>query len=839
MSGRSSVPPVFIVLTLAMASFAGRQEGLTSLEARARAALAPIDGELELDGLRRPVEVIRDRWGVPHIYAQTVEDLFFAQGFVAAQDRLWQLDLWRRTAEGRLAEVLGASAVDRDRFARLLRYRGDPEAEWRSYGSDARPIAEAFVRGVNAHIASVAEHPEKLPIEFQLTGARPEPWTPEVVISRMAGYVMTRNARSEVQRARLAQRVGIGRVAEFMPPDPPVPITLPDGLDLADITEEILQLANAAAAPIRFEEGSAPRVPGFGFQGPGSGPPAPGPGSRGRGSLFGEAVPGLETQALGSNNWVVAGRLTTSGKPLLANDPHRTLAVPSLRYTVHLDGPGWRVIGAGEPALPGVAAGHNDHIAFGFTIVGIDQQDLYVERLNPANPDEYRYKGEWEPMRVERETIAVKGEASRPVELRFTRHGPVIHVDRARSRAYALRWVGMEPGTAGYLASLSLDVARNWSEFLAAVERWKVPSENLVYADREGHIGWVAAGLTPVRRNWNGLLPVPGHDGRYEWEGFLSVADLPQAYDPPEGFIATANHNILPPGYTKMLGYEWSAPYRFWRIREVLAARRAQIEAGDARLDGFTVAEFERLQQDETSVVARAVVRALRRAMAVHPVGDPARRRAAELLADWDGTLDRTSAAAALYALWLPRLQRALAELVRPAADRAVAGDRLSLDELYELVQREDGPHLAVLLGPALDEAVAEAERRLGPDRAAWAWGRIHRARLEHPLATTADRRALFNLPAVPRGGDGTTPNATGSGEWQTSGASYREVIDLGDWDRSTTINVPGQSGQPTSPFYANLLPLWAEGRYHPMLFSRAAIEAQAAARLVLRPARR
>lgn len=842
MSARTGPGLVLVALAVAGASVAGRQEDPAGLEARARAALAPIQGELEVEGLSRAVEVIRDRWGVPHIYAQTVEDLFFAQGFVAAQDRLWQLDLWRRTAEGRLAEIVGPSAVERDIFARLLRYRGDMEAEWRSYSPDARAIAEAFVRGVNAQIAYVTAHPEKMPLEFQLTGARPEPWTPEVVISRMAGYVMTRNARSEVQRARLAQRVGVARVAEIMRPDPPVSLTLPEGLDLADITDDILRLADAAASPIRFESegevrephpGATPSRVGFWLRSPAF------RAARAEGWDMGSGEFDPATGAVGSNNWVVAGRLTTSGRPLLANDPHRTIALPSLRYTVHLDGPGWRVIGAGEPALPGVAAGHNDHIAFGFTIVGIDQQDLYVERLNPTNPDEYLYKGRWEPMRIERETIAVKGEAPRSVELRFTRHGPVLHVDRARSRAYALRWVGVEPGTAGYLASLSLDVARNWSEFLAAVERWTVPSENLVYADREGHIGWVAAGLAPIRPNWPGLLPVPGHEGRYEWDGFLPVADLPQAVDPPEGFIATANHNILPPGYSKVLGYEWSAPFRFWRIREVLAARRAQIEAGEARVDGFTVAEFERLQHDETSVVARAVARAVRRALAAHPVADPARRRAAELLADWDGTLDRSSAAAALYELWLPRLQRALAEVVRPPADRAVVGDRLSLEELYDVVQRVEGPHLSVLVGPSLDEAVAEAERRMGPDRAAWAWGRIHRARFEHPLATTPARRALFAVPTVPRGGDGTTPNATGSGEWQTSGASYREVIDLDDWDRSTTINVPGQSGQPASPFYANLLPLWAEGRYHPMLFSRAAVEEHARATLVLKPARR
>ena len=821
---RSLLAGLSIGLVLAVARVPARQEDPASLRARAAAALAPIAGEIDVAGLRYPVEVLRDTWGVPHIYAQTTDDLFFAQGFVAAQDRLWQLDLWRRIAEGRTSEIVGPSAINRDTFARLLRYRGDLEAEWRSYAPDAKRIAEAFVRGVNAQIAYVAAHPEKLPIEFQLTGTRPEPWTPDAVISRMAGYVMTRNARTEVQRARLAQRVGVARVAELIRPDPPVPITLPDGLDLADVTGDVLNLTEGAGGMISFES----RVSSFGLlRAPSPEPRAWRPES---------PVSSPESREIGSNNWVVAGRLSETGQPLLANDPHRTIALPSLRYTVHLNGPGWHVIGAGEPALPGIAAGHNEHIAFGFTIVGIDQQDLYVEQLNPANLDQYLYKGAWETMRVERDALVVKGEAPRQVELRFTRHGPVIHVDRTRQRAYALRWVGMEPGTAGYLDSLSLNVARTWSEFLKAVEGWKVPSENLVYADREGNIGWVAAGLAPVRHNWNGLLPVPGHEGKYEWSGFLPVSELPQAFNPPGGFIATANHNILPPGYSKMLGYEWSAPHRFNRIDEVLSARRAQIEAGGRAEDKFTITEFEHLQHDALSVVARTIVRALRDAMQARPIADVRRRGAAVMLAEWDGTLDRTSASAALYQLWLPRLQRAMAQAVRSPEERRITGDQLSTDDLLSAIATGGEAVAAALVGPALDEAVAEAEKRMGPDRLAWAWGRIHRARFEHPLATTPARREVFNLPDVPRGGDGTTPFATGGGDWQTSGASFREVIDVADWDRSTTTNVPGQSAQPGSPFYGNLLPLWAEGQYHPMLFSRAAVEKHAAHKLVLKP---
>ncbi len=837
---------VLVAVALA-ASQPDPDSAISSLKERAAVALAQTSGSIEIPGLDDEVDVLRDRWGVPHIYAKTTHDLFFAQGYVAAQDRLWQLDLWRRNAEGKLAEVVGPSAVRRDTFARLLRYRGDMEAEWAAYGPDARRIVEAFVAGINAQIAYVKANPGKLPLEFQLIGATPEPWTPEVVIGRMAGYVMTRNARSEVQRARFARRVGIGRVTEFQPVEPPIALEIPDGLDLDDITDAIMDIASDASETVRFPE-TLPRAggaaPAFGFaaQAPG----APASIRAATADTLAPAAP-LDNWAEdawrhGSNNWVISGKLTATGKPILANDPHRVVALPSLRYSVHLVGPGWNVIGAGEPALPGVAAGHNDRVAFGFTIVGIDQQDLYVERLDPVKPDHCFYKGVSEPMRVERELIRVRGEAGpRAVELRFTRHGPVLHVDAAKRRAYALKWVGMEPGTAGYLRSLALNTARSWPEFLEAVRGWQVPSENLIYADVDGNIGWVAAGMAPIRPGWSGLLPVPGHEGKYEWAGFLRLEDLPQAFNPANGIIATANHNILPPGYDKPLGYEWSAPYRYRRIVEVLSAG---VESGHR----FTVADSERLQHDALSVVAREICDALRAAHRARPLlsgpdseGRPSvRARAADLLAGWDHVLGRESAAAALYQLWVPRLSVAAARALVPKADQPFVGSSMPTARLLHELARAatDAAVQDVLLGSSLDEAWQEAVKLMGPDERQWAWGRIHRASWEHALASTDPLRAVLNLPDVPRGGDGNTPFATGGGRRQTHGASFREVVDVSDWDRSTMINVPGASGQPGSPYYGNLLELWAAERYHPMLFSRQAVEANVAARLRLVPAK-
>jgi penicillin G amidase len=788
------------------------------LKAQALGALSQITGRINLKGLQKPVRVLRDEWGVAHIYAETQNDLFFAQGFVAAQDRLWQMDLWRRVGEGKLAEVLGPRAAERDRFARLIRYRGDMKAEYESYAPDARQIIEAFVRGVNAQIELSKN---RLPIEFQLTGSKPEPWTPEVCLTRMAGYVMTRNASTEVLRAQLAHQFilekvvdllgvdlhlksaeeigraqGLGIVAELIETDPPRKLELPDGLDWKDlegIDRRILSAANAASSTVNFNPND------------------------------------------GSNNWVIDGTMSATGKPILANDPHRTITLPSLRYLVHLVGPGWNVIGAGEPALPGVAAGHNERIGFGFTIVGIDQQDLYVEEINPDNPNEYRYRGKWERVRVEREQIKVKGEAQpREVELKFTIHGPVIYEDKERRRAYALRWVGSEPGTAGYLASLTLNRVQNWKEFLKAMERWKVPSENLIYADVDGNIGWVAAGMTPIRKGWSGLVPVPGAEGKYEWQGFLPVSELPQSFNPSKHFIATANHNILPPGYKQELGYEWANPIRFRRISEVLGSAKGK----------FNVADFEKLQHDELSLPARELTAMLRELKGVKPELQPF----VEMLTGWDCRLGKDSAAAALFEIWLAKLTPSVFKRhVSEAAWRAVAA-RISLlktiDALKNPSSRWFGPENtraerdAALL-TSLEEAVKETRERLGDDPLKWRWGKLHVALFTHALSTDDERRALFNLTSIERGGDGNTVNNTsGPGFRQNHGASFREILDVSDWDRSVATSVPGQSGQPGSKHYGDLLPLWAEGKYFPLLYSKQKVEAMAKQRLTLEPAR-
>lgn len=731
------------------------------IEDLARASLSQLDGEIALSGLERPVEIRRDPWGVAHIYAESVDDLFFTQGFVAAQDRLWQLEIWRRIGEGRLAEVVGPEAVERDRLARLLAFRGDWDAEWTSYHPEAKRIVSAFVRGINAFI----EHRrDNLPVEFKLTGVMPDPWTPEVPLLRMAGLPMTQNATDEIRLAASAAELGVAEANRRDAPDPWHRLRIPQGLDPASVPREVLDILREGYQPI-------PEIPIVERYRP----------------LVGVAEP--DERLAGSNNWVVAGPMTSTGMPILANDPHRRIELPSLRYLVHLNGPGWNVIGAGEPALPGVAIGHNERIAWGLTVVGIDQQDVFVERVNPENRNEVWHDGRWVGLTVEVDTIGVLDEPPRVVELKFGPHGPIVYEDTVRHRAFAFRSVLAEPGTAGYLGSLRLGQASSWEEFLAAMDHWLVPSENMIYADVEGNIGWQAAGLAPVRCcGWVGRLPAPGW-GNFDWHGFRPMRELPREFNPTRGYIATANHNIMPEGFEPPLGYSWSHPRRYRRIDAVLS------DSG-----GFSVEDFERLQHDVRSQPAIDVVQVL------GAVEAPNERwaRAREMLVSWDGLLHRDSAAPALYRAWRDTLD---ARALRPAPSPQVRDS---------------------LLIAALDAAVSRLEAEQGTDWENWEYGRIWGTEFRHAVSDA------FSLPRVPKGGDGTTVNLTG--QW---GASFREILDVSNWDRSVAINVPGQSGQPGSPYYDNLVPLWANGEYFPLLFSREAVEGHTAHLLRLTPANR
>ena len=519
--------------------------------------------------------------------------------------------------------------------------------------------------------------------------------------------------------------------------------------------------------------------------------------------------------------------------PVLANDPHRAITVPSLRYWVHLVAPGWNVIGAGEPALPGVSIGHNERGAWGFTIFPIDQEDLYVYETDPAAPSRYRYQDAWEELRVVRETIVVKGQADATVELKFTRHGPVLHEDRAHHRVYALRAAWLEEGAAPYLASLRMDQAARWSEFEEACRSFLTPSENLVWADVDGEIGWQAVGLAPLRGKWDGLVPVPG-DGRYEWQGFIPDRALPYSYVPKRGWIATANQDNLPQGYPHAVGFQWTDPFRFARIEEVLGSGRR-----------FTLADMIQLQQDTLSLPARSLVPLIR---GLKPAEVKTRHALDRLLA-WDHVLDEASVPAAIYVTWEKAVRHAVWERFVPSGARKVlpAGS-LSTERLIQWLATPDGRFgpdpLAgrnALLLKALDEATGELERRLGPDLEGWRYGqeKLKHVLLKHPLsgAVTPELRSRIDLGPLPRGGYAHTVNSTSDSENQATGASFRMIADLADWDRTLGTNTPGQSGDPDSPHYRDLFGPWARGEYFPVFYSRPKVESVTETRTLLVPA--
>jgi penicillin amidase len=757
----------------------------------AHKALAVVSGRLRMPGLKQPVNVLRDRWGVAHIYAQNQHDLFFAQGVVAAQDRLFQMELWKRAGQGRLAEILGPSALPRDINARALRYRGDMQSEYESYSPDTKAILTAFTDGINSYIASLtAASSPGLPIEFQLAGFSPDAWHPEDCLNRMAAFAMTGNAFGELKHAQALAEFGAEKAARAFDFDPPIALDPAPGLDLTGLSPELLK--NLIGSDRRIEFPAHTRE--------------------------------------GSNNWTIAGALTASGKPLLANDPHRVVALPSLRYMVHLVAPGWNVIGAGEPGLPGVAIGHNEHIAWGLTIFGLDQQDLYVEELNPADPLVYKTEGGWKRMEVQQEVFLVKGSTAQKVDLKFTRHGPVLWVDDKEDgkRALALRWVGSEPGTAGYLASLAIDRAENWDQFESAMARWKVPSENFVYADNAGNIGEHSVGLAPLR-SWTGLLPVPG-TGNYNWMGFVPTAALPHFFNPNEGFVATANNKMIPERYPYIVGFEWEASYRFERIRSVIDKAKQDHHK-------LAVTDMESLQSDVMSLPALDFQKFVR----TTPLKDDPSLSG---FLRWDGELTRESSEAALYEVWLQQIRLALEQ--RFSKEHAGSHADLSLRTVLRILSSPDKDLFGdnppagrdQLLTDTLRSASKEIQKLLGPDPSHWSWGDLHAVHFRHALDLQPGAKDFFDLAPRSRPGDENTVNATEVGDsWeQVSGASYREILDTSDWDQSVAVNTPGQSGQPGSPHYSDLMPLWDAGRYFPLLYSRKAVETETTDRLVLEP---
>jgi penicillin G amidase len=728
-----------------------------SFAALAKQSLSQIDGRIALPGLHDSVEIIRDRWGVPHIYARNADDLFFAQGFVQAQDRLWQMEMYRRTYEGSLAEIMGPTYLRHDQLARQFKFRGPfDDREWTSYHPDGRRIFQAFADGVNAYIAQAGD---RLPVEFRLTGIRPQPWTADVALLRTQTAMPTADALSELRLARDVVRLGPDSANRAARPSPYRDLVVPRGVDLASIGPEVI----AALQGMRTGVVRPELLPAY--------------------REMRDAAPsenrGVQENSPGSNNWVLSGKLTANGHVIVANDPHRNVANPSIRYIVHLNAPGWNVIGATEPVLPGVAIGHTERIGWGLTIVGTDQSDVYVEEVNPANRDQVRFRGAWEPLHIVRDTIHVKGASPVVMTYKYSRHGPVFYEDTVRHKAYAMRSTMYLPGSAGYVSALRYHALEDCRQFLDAQRYYLAPTENMICGDTKGNIAWQASAASPKRPNWHGRLPVPG-TGEYEWEGLR--ADLPRELNPARGWIATANHDIHPPNYDPPLFFK-NTPQRtrYDRIAEVLSSGRK-----------FTMADMMALQHDAYSSRAALDIPLFRGWTSRNAEVE----RARQALAAWDAQHRRESMAAAVYRY----VGRSIPDEARAAG--TVAARRQAL------------------LEPAIAAGLDSLRTTLGADPAQWRWGRFNTSELPHPFVKAYDIRP------VERHG--------GAGFVAAVGATYREIMDMNDLDASVATNVPGQSGQPGSPFYDNLVESFGRGEYFPLAFSRGAVERVAAHRLVL-----
>jgi penicillin amidase len=781
----------------------------------ARAA-TPAPETLRAPGLAQPVEIVKDHWGIAHIYAKSEADLFFAQGYNVARDRLFQLEMWRRQATGTLAEILGKRGLQRDTGNRLFLFRGEMQRELEWYHPRGAAIIGAFVNGIDAYIAETERNPALLSPEFKMLGIKPGRWTPAVVVSRFNG--LAANVDQELNMALAIRAIGVDKVKDieyFQPAGPDLEVD--PAIDTSLLSSQILEIYRAFRTPLKFTPDELLpeyRNPKTAAQ-------------LGAGTEAASARdPNGRPEDIGSNNWVVAGRLTMSGYPLLMNDPHRLQSAPSLRYWVHLVAPGWDVIGGGEPSLPGVSIGHNDFGAWGLTIFGTDSEDLYVYDTNPANPLQYRYAGAWEAMTVIRESIAVKGEAPVPVDLKYTRHGPVVFEDQTHHKAYAVRTAWRETGGAPYLASLRIDQAHSWQEFLDACSYSRMPAENMIWADRDGNIGYQAVGIAPQRPNWSGLVPVPG-DGRYEWDGFLPIAALPHVLNPEKGFYNTSNEYQIPRGwpYKDALHYAWADAFRAQSVAEFLGSGRR-----------FSVSDMVQLQNSDLSIPARSLVPLLRDIeMPDSPAGQAAGKAAARLLR-WNCVLDRDSAEAGIYEMWQRRLEAHLREAMMPKAVQELLG-MPPMSRMVSWMYAPDGRFgpdpiagRNALLVRSLEEAAAELSKRFGPDMEKWKLGAYHYARIRSPMtdAVRPELQDRFDVGNFPRGGDGFTITATGGADNQSGGGSFKIVVDTENWDNSVGLNSPGQSGDVNDAHYRDLYELWARGKYFPIFYSRPKVESVA-----------
>jgi penicillin amidase len=785
-----------------------------------RGALPQTTGTIKVQGIAAAVEIVRDSDAIPHIRAQSEADAMFGLGYAHAQDRLWQMEFQRRIGNGRLSEFAGPSQLETDKFLRTLGVARAASSAWASMPADTRALIEAYVAGVNAFVAT--HQGRALPIEFAILGIQPEPWRPQDVIawSKMMAWDLGDNWSGELLRAKLFEKLGAERADQLLPAyTPDGPLILPEGN--AAVGSQGLGVGGRALS-------TSPQLP------------TPIPQAAGLLAINRTLKNDLNLGGtmVGSNNWVIGGARTTTGKPLLANDPHLGARIPSIWYLAHITGGALDAIGATLPGVPGIVIGHNQRIAWGVTNTGPDVQDLFVERVNDQNQIEY--KGQWEPLQIINETIKVKGQPDVALQVRVGRHGPLISdVIEGTGQPLAFRWTALDDEDQTFGAFLKINTAQNWDDFTAALQTYVAPMQNFVYADVDGNIGYYAPGKLPIRAGGDGRAPAEGWTGANDWTGYVPFDELPHAYNPPQGYIATANNKVMPDSYPHTITNEWAAPYRAARIVELIESK--------PKLSPDDVAA---MHADVRSSLAREI---LPRMLGATAASERA-RQAIELLQGWDGTVSGDSAAAAVFEGWYQELPaRMFQDDVGDSMWEDYYDERnYQAIVLSGLLKGDASPwcddvrtapaeSCADTMGAALEDGLTNMTQAQGTDDLArWRWDKAHRTLFPHNVFDGVGALKPIFSRSVPNGGDGFTvdvaPVVPNNLYNQTHVPSYREIIDLSDLDASRFMHTVGQSGYILSGNYSNLIERWQRVEYLPMRYDAGTVDAAAEARLVLEP---
>ncbi|HJP91054.1 MAG TPA: penicillin acylase family protein [Pyrinomonadaceae bacterium] len=770
---------------------------------------------VEIKGIKDRITIRRDDRGIPYVEAQNDEDLYFGQGYATAADRLWQMDLFRRTARGELAEILGAGpnnfVLEQDKLHRTYGFAQTAEAEAANASPRARALLEAYARGVNAYAASLDA--KSMPPEFQILQYSFRPWTPadSLVVIKIFFEALSDTWRLDLMRQALSVLPAEKR-AELLPEISPIDVIVVGKDTQSRSTSARLQprpLSNEALAKLAHNQAVAvAALDRIGF--------------------YADAL-------AASNNWVVSGKRTVSGKPLLSNDPHLSPTAPSIWYMVHLSAPGVRVAGITAAGLPGVVIGHNDHIAWGFTNVGPDVQDVYLEKFDPDNAKRYQTPSGWQDVVVRREEIRVrKGFTSSETdvvvhEVTVTRHGPIIF--EGDGKRYALQWTALDPtkNNAGF--QFLLNLARNWQEFNTALESFRAPAQNIVYADIDGHIGYHAAGVVPIRKSGDGSVPYDGSTDAGEWTSYIPISKLPNLFDPPSGIIVTANQRIVGTDYPYFLTHSWAQPYRARRIFDLLN-EKPKLGADD----------FRRIDGDVYSIAGmlftREAVKLLRPKLTP---ADEKLRATLDAFEKWDGRVNAESAVAPIASqMRLAFRSKILTAALGPDlvknyqwSNFDTTLDRVLKDQPAAWLPKEFSSY-ADLLRACYDEAISNLTKRLGTDQTKWTWGELAKARFPHPLSSAPLIGAQFTIPPFPQNGTGGSLGATVN---VGASVSMRFIADTSDWDKTQQGIALGESGLPKSPYWSDQLADWRAVTPREFPFTAEAVAKATKDTLVLEPA--